>query len=1382
MLTQLGIHNHVETEAGYSASPHGEMLVVKKQRSKNKPLSSHRLSGGRSLSILSPTAEDTIKEEQPESPIRVSSTADDQPATIASDCPNPPCTSGSLRLASSPLKDDIYSPSTSSDDKEFPPNMIPLPTRWEESVDLKSLHKENKNPRPIAPAAVRAESPKSDDRFSHDTKQQLHSMSTPTFSNSSPSKSSRKKVKGSKESSSSSGKGKHIRSPGGHAKLQKQSPVSIERSKSKKRQEKGGPKKTEMPRPRDYDAELKEFVADWIALDTKRKVLQTGKSKHELQRFKAELDAEQAILEARYEAIKADKAASESNLAILEARHEAIKVGNAAIENKKVRTQSVQSREPHIASPNHPEVQESTSNIFHDEIAKNEQFSDVDIDTLEVALKASDQERQNLRTEKLQLVSDQNALLAKCKARPAGLATGVEDTTYKQGSQNLDASEQDASEQAAKANLRAIVARLETLDESRQRHPSREQSVQSTVATTGDSTSSTNQEQHSFDDLTQLAIDIEADQKQSAIETPQFLSTQQLDSDNQGIPEHTPRTPDTLRAELGAFKASVAIWKDRWKSYNHGKKTISSSEKKLHDEEKALLADRWHNLKVRMAAEKGAVQAREQEESPLLPFKHLEASSESCPPASLPAKPQITFSRPSPHCPEDHSSSPRRIGGSEPGLLPRGRSRSPRRVSRSLYEDPKRKKNLLDLSRISRDPLSRVSREEDDASLAVLAQALDVDAEDDLMDKPPDLDANDNNPSPAGEVHTTHPTILVETSTTVTSLQVDEPPKVNDDGSKPGMIIETATQTTVSESSKSEEAADWSTSQTKVVAVVADKYDSTVAGIEISASASDPQKAIYLPEVVIPRTAMQVPTEHYTTSVRRATVPMMSSHERIPDRNAAKSIGSPSKISALVAKFNQRKPQSTVFVSSTTSPSKSPVKTPKRAAAETRPGVGTPKDSVVSPYTTNAASPTRSQKSEKTPQSNQTAATGEVRSLLDPKSSPVRKPTPKRILRDSLYDSTPLRPVARAAKSPRSTPSPTKASNPYAVSLRSVQKNVDASPTRGTSGPTTNLNKDSCDLDGAAVDGQKAPRSQDIVSTTMTPPPRFNLHCFSEAEVRVKESSTSSSKTIRLERGAGKELAETRDKIYSELDHVQLKPAVVSHDNEAASTLPMFDGPKAPTNIGRVLPHPDPLPVAHHLNLMRPPRTGHTDAGELTSVKQITSPPSGRSSSLLYNQVRSLQRQLSEKVEEIQHLRHQLNTRGNLETGTLSEELRETKRDLQSWKTRAEIAEKQLEILTKMPSRTNSFNHTTSTSSKRSVQYGRSSTDSRKEEGTMSDRIRKALHGMDGADSPRRWASEESTDTVIRDISEVVTGAEYSMWAEQTMNAIDSTDTGEEIR
>ncbi|KAG4436805.1 hypothetical protein IFR05_007695 [Cadophora sp. M221] len=1385
------INGHPDNEARNSAFHHGDMLVVKKQRSKNKPLSGHRLSGGRSLSILSPTAEEKIKEEQSESTYG-------QAAHNSLVCPDPPCTSGSLRLASSPLKEDIYSPSSSSDDGNFPSGMIPLPAHRQETTDPESLGKENKNPRPAAAAAAaQVESPRREDPFGHDSKQQLHFMSTPTFSNVNSPKGSRKKIRHSKESSGSTGKGKSYRGSGSPAKLQKKSPASVERGKSKdhkKSKQNEESQKSETLEPRDYNAELSQFVADWTALDTRRKVLQTAKSKNELQNFKAVLDAEQANLEARYEAIKADKAASERNLAILEAQRETINAQNTVIEKTNTSPEPNQHHENDLPPRNPARVLGSASLLQGNIDSKKKKFSNADLDTLESALETSQRERQTLELGRSELGSDWKTFFTKWEPKNADLDTtnGDAELNAEYASLKNRALALDAAEEASRANVEAIVARLSTLDETRQRHPNRELYVQQLGPAGGNqSDSSTFKDKHKHDERTlgashtaSQASGVNADQSQSANQPPTSPSNNQKDSNNNSSPSSNSleHTSAAIRTELGAFKADVAAWKLKWKSFNQGKETVSSSDKKLRDNEKAALDARWDTLKARMDAQIEVDDAKDpSKSSPSLPFKHLVGEPDQFLSVPSPPKPGITISRVSPHeAGELRGRSPRRIGGSEPGLLPRERSHSPRRVSKSLYEDPKRKKNLLDFSKVSRDPLLRVSREEDDASLAVLAQALDADAEDDALETLPTQVGAEKQLSQGSESRVARPTLLKETSNAVYS--VDEPLSSSTSSNKDDASDDVSDQPDAPEVSELESATDRPIKQPNEVQVSKSEQTGTSFDVGMTSCNSAPDSVELPREIAIPSSAMKIPTEKSVGPVRRSNIPTSPSSKPISgDLNGKKAAGSPSKISALVARFNHGKGES----SPTTSPAKSPAKSPIRAAPDLQAESGTPKDSIVSPYTTNPASPTRSQKSEKTPQSIRTAAGGESRSLLDPKSSPVRKPTPKRILRDSLYDSTPLRPVSRipGAKSPRSTPSPTKAPNPYAVPLRSVQKNSDGSPSRISSRPS-NVVQDTCEFDGAAIDGQKASQPRNIESSVMVPPPRFEIDSRGSAELHMKESSASSSRTVRAVRESAKQVTAVTEKAAVELDQVQRKPIETGHLHEFVSNLPAFDGPPGASKIGRVLPRPDPVPVAHHLQLARPPTTNPADGANaaLPSADQITSPPPGRSSSLLYNQVRNLQRQLSDKIEEIQHLKQQLSARGNLDIGTLSEELRETKRDLQTWRARAEVAEKQLEILIKMPSRSNSLKHTHSTSSRRSDHQNRSSVDSRKEEGTMADRIRKALHGMDGAGSPRRWDSDESTETVIRDLREVVTGSEYSMWAEQTMNAIDSADSDERIR
>ena len=148
----------------------------------------------------------------------------------------------------------------------------------------------------------------------------------------------------------------------------------------------------------------------------------------------------------------------------------------------------------------------------------------------------------------------------------------------------------------------------------------------------------------------------------------------------------------------------------------------------------------------------------------------------------------------------------------------------------------------------------------------------------------------------------------------------------------------------------------------------------------------------------------------------------------------------------------------------------------------------------------------------------------------------------------------------------------------------------------------------------------------------------------------------------------------------------------------------------------------------------------------------LTSPPPTRSNSLFHTQIRNLQQQLNNKSEELRHLKQQVDTRGILDIGALSEELREAKKETQIWKSRAEVAEKQLEVMATLSTRSARHNAgnlpsmvANSTCPSRTTGYSEDGADALK-------RIR-ALNGMDGASS-HSSLSEESNETVVREIRE----------------------------
>jgi len=126
-----------------------------------------------------------------------------------------------------------------------------------------------------------------------------------------------------------------------------------------------------------------------------------------------------------------------------------------------------------------------------------------------------------------------------------------------------------------------------------------------------------------------------------------------------------------------------------------------------------------------------------------------------------------------------------------------------------------------------------------------------------------------------------------------------------------------------------------------------------------------------------------------------------------------------------------------------------------------------------------------------------------------------------------------------------------------------------------------------------------------------------------------------------------------------------------------------------------------------------------------------------------------------------------MGTQTHLDVGTLSEQLREARKEVQIWMSRAEIAEKQIEFMARLSSRVNRQNSGNSTSLTRPDLSDQSST---KISDDLATRSRISHHGMDGTISNQLWSSEESTDTVLRDIA--VTGSEYSSWAAKTLKII----------
>ncbi|SCV53891.1 uncharacterized protein FFB14_13366 [Fusarium fujikuroi] len=127
-----------------------------------------------------------------------------------------------------------------------------------------------------------------------------------------------------------------------------------------------------------------------------------------------------------------------------------------------------------------------------------------------------------------------------------------------------------------------------------------------------------------------------------------------------------------------------------------------------------------------------------------------------------------------------------------------------------------------------------------------------------------------------------------------------------------------------------------------------------------------------------------------------------------------------------------------------------------------------------------------------------------------------------------------------------------------------------------------------------------------------------------------------------------------------------------------------------PRSLGTMMPYPEQPPIAQHLNLIRPASSAsNTQYGADPSVPQNISTPFQRpgSTTTLHAQIRSLQRQLDLKTEEAIHLRTQLEVQGDADVGTLSQQLREAKREAQTWRERAESAERRIKVFERFTAR-----------------------------------------------------------------------------------------------
>ncbi|KAI1138702.1 hypothetical protein F5Y05DRAFT_425067 [Hypoxylon sp. FL0543] len=126
-----------------------------------------------------------------------------------------------------------------------------------------------------------------------------------------------------------------------------------------------------------------------------------------------------------------------------------------------------------------------------------------------------------------------------------------------------------------------------------------------------------------------------------------------------------------------------------------------------------------------------------------------------------------------------------------------------------------------------------------------------------------------------------------------------------------------------------------------------------------------------------------------------------------------------------------------------------------------------------------------------------------------------------------------------------------------------------------------------------------------------------------------------------------------------------------------------------PPSLGTMVSPLEEPPVAQHITFNRPSPTpspiGHDGSDDERASTQ--SPRPGSSNSVLHYQIRHLQRQLEQKMEENTQLRRQLEARENMDIGKVLEQLRGAKRECKIWRERAEAAEKRVKVFKQFTAR-----------------------------------------------------------------------------------------------
>jgi len=289
---------------------------------------------------------------------------------------------------------------------------------------------------------------------------------------------------------------------------------------------------------------------------------------------------------------------------------------------------------------------------------------------------------------------------------------------------------------------------------------------------------------------------------------------------------------------------------------------------------------------------------------------------------------------------------------------------------------------------------------------------------------------------------------------------------------------------------------------------------------------------------------------------------------------------------------------------------------------------------------------------------------------------------------------------------------------------------------------------------------------------------------------RLLRSSLKDSKSLRPVRKSLEEIVASMGESLGVNNHAanRSRHIAISTPSKVIKKTRSYEYTSGLANNGKLVPEPETSDVSY-LSFTHPDATDPTGTAGLAQPQSsfcdapsvVRSLSSGRPSllptrrnSVLHGQIRNLQQQLATKTEELQHLKQQLNARSNLDMRTLIESITEARREVQFWKSRAEVAEKQIEMMRKASVRSNSLQNG-DCPQKSAAPSDQSSTKYRDDGGIAVGSIRRGPRGIDGAASSEVRTSEESSNTVVYEVQDAAIGKrENSSWMQQIMKALDT--------